>query len=112
MNNKTWKALKKDKYPEIRFTLEPGDPTVPANKKSLIEGELTVAGKTDKIKLPVQISLQNEKLNVKGKVALKMSDFGIDPPTAMMGAMKTGDEVVIKYNIELTENPEELTSNN
>jgi hypothetical protein len=33
-----------------------------------------------------------------------MSDFGIDPPSAMLGALKTGDEVLIKYVFELKEN--------
>jgi hypothetical protein len=26
-----------------------------------------------------------------------MSDYGIDPPTAMLGTLKTGDDVVVHF---------------
>jgi hypothetical protein len=30
-----------------------------------------------------------------------MTDFKIDPPTALMGTMKTGDEITISFNVKL-----------
>ena len=31
-----------------------------------------------------------------------MTDFGIDPPTAMMGAMKVGNDITIKFKLNYT----------
>jgi hypothetical protein len=39
-------------------------------------------------------------VNVKGIVPLKMTDFGVDPPTAMLGALKTGDDIKINYDFQ------------
>ena len=54
----------------------------------------------------------DKQFQVKGEVPLKMSDFGIDPPTAMMGTLKTGNEVVIKYNLEFEKAPDSYSLNN
>jgi len=38
---------------------------------------------------------------VTGSYKFKMSSFGIDPPRAMLGTIRTGDEVTIKFKINL-----------
>ncbi len=113
MDNKTYDALKKDKFPEIVFSLKPEEATLAAGKKSVIKGQLTIAGKTREIDVPVNLELDGEnQFQVKGEVPLKMSDFGIDPPTAMLGTLKTGNEVVIKYNFEFEKAPGQFSLNN
>ncbi|MCG6188805.1 YceI family protein [Maribellus maritimus] len=102
MNNKTQKALNSDKSPEINFRLEN---SVAANldKNSYeLKGLLTING-TDKevgLKFTYDRATQN-RIKIEGEVPLKMSDFKIDPPTAMMGALKTADEIKVTYNIIL-----------
>jgi len=32
-----------------------------------------------------------------------MTDYNIEPPTAMMGALKTGDEVKINYSFQFVQ---------
>ncbi len=32
---------------------------------------------------------------------LKMSDFGVEPPNAMLGTLKTDDEISISFKITL-----------
>ncbi len=113
MDNKTHDALKEDKYPEISFSLKPDEAIIEAGKKSVIKGQLTIAGKTREMDVPVNLELRGDKqFQVKGEVPLKMSDFGIDPPTAMMGTLKTGNEVVIKYNLEFEKAPDSYSLNN
>ena len=74
---------------------------------------LTIAGKTKEVNIASKLDFKNNSsFMVTGEVPLKMSDFNIDPPTAMMGAMKTGDEVVIKYNFEFDKTSNEITKNN
>jgi hypothetical protein len=41
-----------------------------------------------------------------------MSDFGIDPPTAVMGTIKTGDDVVVKFDFEFNRSSAEYTRSN
>jgi len=63
-------------------------------------GELTINGKTNKITLPVEIVKINPvRLEVRGKKALKMTDYGVTPPAPSIagGLIKTGDEITISF---------------
>ncbi|QGY44527.1 hypothetical protein GM418_12910 [Maribellus comscasis] len=102
MNNKTQKALNSDKSPEINFRLNKSVAANPDKSSSELKGLLTING-TDKevgIKFAYDKVAQN-RIKIKGEVPLKMSDFKVDPPTAMMGALKTADEIKITYEIVL-----------
>lgn len=48
----------------------------------------------------VATRLSDGTVHVKGVVPVKMTDFGITPPTAIFGRLRTGDDV--KVNFELT----------
>jgi hypothetical protein len=64
------------------------------------KGELTVAGVTNVISMPVYVSpLAGHKLKVTGTVTVKMSDFKIEPPAPKLalGLIKTGDEVKLFF---------------
>jgi len=102
MDNKTFEALKGDKFPEIKFVSSEKLVVSKSQPDSKIKGKLNIAGKTKEVTLPFK--MQNDESNlitVKGKTQLKMSDFGIEPPTAMLGTLKTGDEIEISFNIIL-----------
>jgi YceI-like domain len=63
-------------------------------------GDLAVAGKTNKVTLPVDVMpLGNRKLKISGHTAVKMTDFGIQPPApaVALGLIKTGDEVKLSF---------------
>jgi polyisoprenoid-binding protein YceI len=63
-------------------------------------GTLTVAGKENKVSMDVEATrLADGTVKAKGLVPIKMTDYGIKPPTAIFGRLKTGDEV--KVNFEL-----------
>lgn len=102
MDNKTHKALEGDDYPEITFR-STSEATINENgSNASLKGELTIAGKTKTVSLPFTLQSANQnQVQVSGKVPVKMSDYGIEPPTAMMGALKTGDEVEIVFDIVL-----------
>lgn len=103
MNKKAHDALKEKKFPQIKFTLKGDGPCTVSGKNADIAGVLTLAGKTKEIKAPVDFTiLSDRQFTVSGKVRLKMSDFGIDPPTALFGTVKTDDEVEVKYKFEFT----------
>lgn len=103
MNSKTYDALKGDKFPEIRFRLI----KVTNISKSHIEatGKLTVAGSTRDIMLSVQYSQNSDgSLAFTGQKKIKMTDFNVKPPTALLGAIRSGDEITVRFKIIFTEN--------
>jgi polyisoprenoid-binding protein YceI len=112
MDNKAHDALKKKKFPEIKFALNNSSNVIISDSKTTLTGLLTIAGKSKEVKLTADLDVENQqKFLVSGSVPVRMSDFGIDPPTAMLGAMKTGDDVVVKFNLEFQKSDHELSGN-
>lgn len=104
MDNKTYDALKANSHPNIQYKLEKVSSL--NSKNGGIElnasGYLTIAGSTKRIDLYVQGWLTADgSITFKGSKKLKMSDFGISPPTALMGTLTTGDEVEIVFQVSL-----------
>jgi len=101
MDNKTYDALKADKYPSITYKLTtPLNNIKPSATGTTISttGDITIAGVTKTITMQVKITgTSNGLLSFEGTKGLKMSDFGVSPPTAFMGAMKVGDGVVVTF---------------
>lgn len=94
------KTLKAAEHPDIVFTLRSyalKDGNITA------EGELTVAGRSRGVVLAARYGARDGAVTVEGEQALLMSDFGIKPPSMMLGAIKTADAVTVKYRLELVE---------
>ncbi len=99
MDKKTHGAFDPDHHPEIKFVTE-NNAQVVNDTLSTIKGELFISGVKKEINLNFsKVSKNEDQFIVKGNIPLKMSDFGIDPPTAMMGTLKTGDDIVIHYEV-------------
>jgi hypothetical protein len=104
MDNKTYDALKADEFSKITFRMaDTRDISLPGNKfTGNITGTLSIAGEVKEIDVPFRGQiLAGDQLELEGKVPLKMSEFNIEPPTALMGTLKTGDEVWISYSLKL-----------
>lgn len=110
MDDNMYDALKADKYPDIHFSLASSDSmriarTGAADTNVHLQGTLTIAGKQRSIDLQIAATkLSNGVLTVKGTKKLLMTDYGIDPPTFMLGVLKTGNEVTIEFSFDLSEN--------
>jgi polyisoprenoid-binding protein YceI len=104
MNKLMWAALAADKHPNLAFTLESarlqgaGGPSV----KVEVKGSLTVAGVSRPVTLVMDVRRDGDRVVAGGELPLKMSDFGIKPPTAMMGTVRTGDAVLVRIETTLT----------
>jgi hypothetical protein len=62
------------------------------------KGTLGVAGVTNQVTMPVNVlPLGDKKLKISGTATLKMTDFKMEPPTALAGALKTGDAVKVGF---------------
>ena len=106
MNNNTYKALKADKNPEIVFRLTAPVQSVkagPATATIAAKGTLTIAGVTRPVNMNVKVSIQDHTLlSFEGSQIIKMTDYGVSPPTALFGTLKTGDAITINFKTNFT----------
>ncbi len=107
MDDNMYEALKAEEYTEIKFSLLHSDSTwkarsIRSDSTLQLRGKLTIAGKEQVIDLPVKvIRNKNGIFTVHGDKTLLMTDYDIKPPTFMLGLMKTGNEVVIEFEMSL-----------
>jgi hypothetical protein len=72
------------------------------------EGRLIVAGATNALAVPVEVlPMEDGKVKFTTQTAVKMTDFGIEPPAPKiaLGMIKTGDEVDISIEWMTAEVP-------
>lgn len=107
MDSKTYEAFNADKNPYISFKLlDVSSLKINGEDISVVlSGNLTMAGVTRRVNL-VSIGkvLKSGAYEFKGSVGLKMTDFKMSPPTAMMGMMKVGDAITLKYQARFESN--------
>jgi polyisoprenoid-binding protein YceI len=102
MNNRTYKAIKADAYPQITFKLRESTVTpLQKNKFSLnATGTLTIAGVSKVITLKVNGEVKSDNTIVcTGQEKIKLTDYGIQPPSFMLGAMKVGNDLAIAFTL-------------
>lgn len=106
MDKKTWNALLKDTHPSITYTLTKVNSLTKSGDNYDIKttGNLTIAGETRVVEITVKGKVTGNEIQFEGSKKLKMTDFKIDPPTALMGAMKTGDDITIVFNVKFGKN--------
>ena len=102
MNGHMRRALKADQHANIRFqatsvALTPGA----TGSAARMTGTLTIAGETRPATLQGQVVEDNGQLRVRGTYNLTMTDFGVQPPSLMMGTMKVHPPVTIGYDVLL-----------
>ncbi|MCB7481546.1 YceI family protein [Christiangramia sediminis] len=103
MDKNTYKALNTDKYKSITYQLQKVNSienTSGNTYKVSTKGNLTIAGVKKEINLNFNLKSDSNKIVLSGEHKLKMTDFEIDPPTAMFGSIKTGDMVKIKFTTQ------------
>ena len=104
MDNNTYKALKTDKNPNISFVMTSGSITATGGNNYQLNclGKLTIAGTTKQTNLLAtgKYNPADKSFTVTGVKKMKMTDYNVTPPTVMMGAIKTGNDISISYNVK------------
>lgn len=99
------KALKEKQHPTIHFSMKAydiGQAVESGEVPAKVSGEMTIAGQTKPVELQVAISKAADGgLRVQGTQDLKMTDFGVKPPTLFFGTLKVGDAVHVKFDLVL-----------
>jgi polyisoprenoid-binding protein YceI len=101
MDRNTYDALKTGEHPHIVFDLQSVEEIAPlsAGKHVVVRGNLTIAGVTNPIILAGNGSVSNKIIAFQGSHPLKMTDFNIEPPTALLGTVRAHDEIQIHFNV-------------
>ena len=105
MDKNAYKALNSDKYRQISFTSSYANVRPNGTNSYLIsaKGKLAVAGVSKDIWIVGVTTVNPADMTVQtiGSAKLKMSEFNVEPPSFMFGAIKTGDEITLKFDLTL-----------
>lgn len=97
-------ALMVDEHPEISYELTEAEPTGATAEDGSFSlttsGKLTMTGTTRDVQIEVLATrLDDGKIRFTGSYPMKMSEFGMSPPTAMFGQLRTGDDITVHFDI-------------
>jgi len=94
LDNNAYKALDTKKNKDVRFTLKE---ITGSGSTYQAKGDFTIAGVTKPASFPVKVSQNGNKFTFEGSFDTKLTDFSVEPPTALMGTVKTRDEIKISF---------------
>lgn len=103
MDNNMYKTLKTDQFQLIKYTMS-GYDLLDATQSSFsanTKGTLQIAGQDKGVDIKINAArLAEGKATAQGEETIKLTDFGIDPPSFMFGRLKVGNEVKVKFNLK------------
>lgn len=91
------KALKTSEFADITLRVTSLEPTDTANAYRAA-GVFRIAGVERPVTLGLTVERDRTTLRVQGAVDLLMTDFGIAPPRAMLGMLKTNPKVTVRFD--------------
>lgn len=105
MNRDFRNALRSQAHPTIRFTLVDAE-TLEAEAHPgawvpvRVRGRLSLAG----VERAVDIRAQGRRaggghVRIRGEHPMRMTDFGIDPPSGLLGAVRAHDQITVRFEI-------------
>jgi secreted protein with Ig-like and vWFA domain len=70
-----------------------------ADRAVLIEFQVTLRDHKAQLSVPVQWQLQGEQLRASGAVEFRQSDLGLEPYSALLGALRVADSIAARFEI-------------
>ncbi|HYD51678.1 MAG TPA: YceI family protein [Gemmatimonadaceae bacterium] len=104
MNGHMMKALKASEAPIIAFDLAGYDLAKSAAGTAVtLKGTLSIGGQTKPVTIAALAKSEGTALRVTGTHEVRMTEFGLKPPTLMMGTMKVNELVKVSFDLQLTD---------
>jgi polyisoprenoid-binding protein YceI len=86
-------------HPVIRFVSS--SVTAAGAGRFSVRGLLTIRGVTQTVVATVDVKALNGVLTAEGESRFKLTQFKLKPPSALLGAIGTKDEVVLRFSLAL-----------
>lgn len=107
MNRDLNETLLSGKYPFISFDYDSTESITYSEETDtysmVVTGKLTVAGHTNRIQFPLTAKRINDnELKATGSAALKMTEYNVEPPSALLGLVRVNDELTVHFEIVAT----------
>jgi polyisoprenoid-binding protein YceI len=95
MNEHMRKALKMTEQPFIAFALD----SYALEPSGTLKGKLQIAGQEKEVQFPATITEENGAIRVTGSKQINMKEWGVKPPSLMLGTMKVNEMVTINFDV-------------
>jgi polyisoprenoid-binding protein YceI len=101
MDRIMYKALHVDDEPDCRQIVGHFEVVSPgADGAVVMQGTLRIAGRERAVRVPVAVQQQPDgSLRAQGVLPILMTDYGVTPPTALFGVLRTGNRLVVKFDL-------------
>lgn len=100
MDRNTYQAMNAEKYPNIVFTSDRIE-TLSGNAE--VKGKLIINNVMQEVLIPMTVTKEEGGYILQGFTQINMRSFKVEPPLFMMGAVKTGEVVSVKFIISVVE---------
>ena len=101
------RALKADRFPSIAFHFEGLRSGITHDidsheYRATIAGQLSLAGVNRSISFPSAVQrISATQFRVEAEMPVRMTEFGIAPPTALFGMIKAADSLIVRFALFL-----------
>ena len=97
MDKLTYQAFHSEVNPQITFVMS-SVKSLEADSATVI-GTLSMAGNTHEIEVNGNVKVNAETIQITSSKTIDMTQFGMERPTAMLGAIKVGAEITVDFNL-------------
>ena len=102
MNEHMMKALKAAENPTITYKVSSYElATIEGVQQATLTGTLNLGGVEKSLVVVAKAKEEGGMLRVMGTQKIDMTQFGLKPPTLMMGTLKVGNEVTVGFDLLL-----------
>ncbi|HKP75869.1 MAG TPA: YceI family protein [Longimicrobiaceae bacterium] len=103
MNGHMRNALKADQAAEIRFHASSVQVTPTGADAGTVEmqGTLSIAGQDRPVTINGTVERENGQLRVRGSKRITMTEWGVRPPSLMLGAMRVAPAATVGFDVVL-----------
>lgn len=111
MENDMRRALKAEAHPAIEFAFRQVVGGIEHDidggvYRARITGDLSLAGATRRLDIPVTAQrVSPARFRLRASLPLRMTEFGVEPPTALFGAIRARDALTVRFDLTLEVRP-------
>ena len=97
MDKVAYETLKTDKFKNIKYVLKSAEKVNESTWN--LTGTYTIAGVSKVLKTQVRTTVTNGVITMQGSNKITFAEFGMKSPTALLGTIKTGQDLILKFNL-------------